>query len=112
MPVFSHVCRSHYSANLLHRVQIRTETAVHGEDFLVDNGGDWKTVETVGKGLPKLDVVPPLALIVKSVDTVDGGTFVIAAEDEEVFWVLDLVRKKQAYRLQGLLASVYVVSEE
>ena len=34
---------------------------MHGENLLVDDGGDWQTVETIGKCFPQLDVVPPLA---------------------------------------------------
>lgn len=64
---------------------------MHGEDLLVDNGRDWKAVEAVGERLPQLDIVTSLALIVKSIDSINGGTFVVAAKDEEVFWVLDLV---------------------
>lgn len=31
---------AHDTANLLHRVQIGAETSVHGEDLLVNNGGN------------------------------------------------------------------------
>lgn len=64
---------------------------MHGEDLFVDDGCDGKTVETICESLPQLDVVPSLALIVEAIDAVDGCTFVVAAEDEEVFWVFDLV---------------------
>ena len=36
----------------------------------------------------------------------------IAAQDEKVFGILDLVGKEQAYGLQGLLATVDVVAKE
>ena len=36
----------------------------------------------------------------------------VAAKDEEVFWVLDLVRKQKADGLERLLSSIDVVSEE
>ena len=36
----------------------------------------------------------------------------VAAQDEEVFGVLDLVGQEQANGLEGLLASVHVVTEE
>ena len=41
---------------------------MHGEDLLVDDGGNWEAVEAVGKGLPELDVVSSLALVVEAVD--------------------------------------------
>jgi hypothetical protein len=64
---------------------------VHGEDLLVNDGGNGQAIEAVGESLPKSDVVSPLTLVVEAVDTVDRSTLVVAAEDEEVFWVLDLV---------------------
>lgn len=36
----------------------------------------------------------------------------VAAQDEEVFRVLDLVREQKANSLQGLLATINVVTEE
>lgn len=41
-----------------------TLTTVTAEDFLVDDGGDRETVETVGERLPQLDVVTTLAWLV------------------------------------------------
>lgn len=85
---------------------------MHGKDLLVDNGGNGQAVEAIGKSLPELDVVATLALIVESVDTVDRGAFVVTAENEEVFGIFDLVRKQQADGLEGLLATVDVVTKE
>jgi hypothetical protein len=85
---------------------------VHGEDLLVNNGGNGKAVEAVGEGLPQLDVVSSLALIVETVDAVDRGTLVVTAEDEEVLGVLDLVGEEQADGLERLLATIDVVTEE
>jgi hypothetical protein len=85
---------------------------VHGEDFLVDNSGDRQTVEAVCEGLPQLDVVATLALVVEAVDAVDRRTLVVAAKHEEVLGVLDLVCEEQADGLERLLAAVYIVAEE
>ena len=85
---------------------------MHGENLLVDDRGNGKTVEAVGEGLPELDVVATLALVVEAVDAVDGGALVVAAEDEEVLGVLDLVGEEKADGLEGLLATVDVVAEE
>ena len=35
-----------------------------------------------------------LTFIVKSVDSVDGGTLVVAAEKKEVLWIFDLKGKE------------------
>ena len=64
---------------------------MHSEDLLINDGGDGQAVETVGERLPQLDVVPPFALIVESVDTIDGRALVVSPQDEKVFRVLDLV---------------------
>ena len=106
----THIGGSHHAPNLLHGVEIWAETAVHGEDLLVDDGGNGQAVEAVGKGLPQLDVVSSFALIVEAVDAVDGGALVVAAENEEVLGVLDLVCKQKAYRLERLFATVDVVA--
>lgn len=87
----AYISRTHDAANLLHGVQIRTQTTVHGEDFLVNDGGNGQAVEAVGEGLPQLDVVAALALIVETVNTVDRGTLVVSTQNEEVLGVLDLV---------------------
>lgn len=92
----SYVGRPHDPPDLLHRVEIWAQTTVHGEDLFVDDGCDWQAVEAVRKCLPKLDIVSPLALIVETIDPIDGRALVVAAEDEKVLWVLNLVGQQQA----------------
>lgn len=75
----TYISRPHHTTNLLHRVQIRAKATMHGEDLLVNDCCDWQAIEAVGKGLPQLDVVPSLALIVEAIDTVDGGTLMISS---------------------------------
>lgn len=108
----TYVSRAHNAADLLHGVEIWGEATVHGENLLIDNGSNWQAVEAVREGLPQLDVVATLALIVETVDTVDGRALVVTAEDEEVLWVLDLVGEEKADGLERLLSSVDVVTEE
>ena len=69
---------------------------MHGEDLLVDDSSDGEAVEAVCESLPKLDVVSSLALVVEAIDTVDGGALVVAAQDEEVLGVFDLIGQEQA----------------
>jgi hypothetical protein len=85
---------------------------VHGEDLLIDDGGDGQAVEAVRKGLPQLDVVSTFALIVEAVDSVDGSALVVASQDKEVLGILDLVCEKEANGLEGLLSSVDVVAKK
>jgi hypothetical protein len=51
-------------------------------------------------------------LVVEAIDAVDTRALVVPAQDEEVFRVLDLVRKEQADRLERLLAAVDIVTQE
>lgn len=83
---------------------------MHAEDLLVDDGGDWETVETVGEGLPQFDVVTSLALVVETVYSVDGSTLVVTSHDEEVLWVFDLVREQQTDSLERLSTTVDIVT--
>lgn len=108
----TYISGSHDTTNLLHGVQVGAQSTVHGEDLLINNGGDGKTVEAIGEGLPQLNIVAALALIIETVDTVDGGTLVVTSQDEEIFGILDLVGKQKADGLERLLASVYVVAKE
>jgi hypothetical protein len=83
---------------------------VHGKDLLVDNGRNGEAVEAVGECLPELDVVTALALVVEAVDTVDRSALVVAAEDEKVLGVLDLVCEQETDGLERLLATVDIVA--
>jgi hypothetical protein len=97
---------------LLHGIEIRTQTSVHGENLLIDDGSNRKAVEAVRKCLPQFDVVPSFAFIVKAVDTIDGSAFVITTQDEKVFGILDLVCEQQTNCFERLLSSIYIVSEK
>ena len=85
---------------------------MHAEYFLVNDRRDRQTVKTVCEGFPQLDVVATFALIVKPVDSVDRCTFMVSSENEKVLRVLNLVSEQQTDRLQTLLASVDVISQE
>ncbi|KAJ8523567.1 hypothetical protein ON010_g17552 [Phytophthora cinnamomi] len=105
-----HVRGAHEALDLLHLAELGGQAAVHAEDLLVHDGRHGQAVEAVREGLPELDVVAALALVVEAVDAVDGRALVVAAQDEEVLRVLDLVGQQQADGLQALFAAVHVVS--
>jgi len=73
---------------------------MHCEDFLIYDCSNRQAVEAVGKSLPQLDIVPTLTFVIEAVDTVDGSTFMVAAQDEKVFRILDLVGEEQTNCLQ------------
>ena len=83
---------------------------MHSEDLFVDDGSNWQAIEAVGEGLPQLDIISSLALVVEAIDAIDRCTLVVATEDEEVLGILDLVGQEQADGLQGLLSTVDVVT--
>ena len=68
---------------------------MHTKNFLVNDGSDGQAVEAVRESFPQLDIVSSFTLITKSVNSVDGCTLVVASEQKEIFWVLDLVRQQQ-----------------
>lgn len=85
---------------------------MNAKDLARNNRSDGETVECVDERLPDLDIAPSLALVVKAVDPRDIGAFVVASEEEEILWVLELVAEKEQYRLERLLATVDVISQE
>ena len=65
-----------FSSSMIDRfayLEIGRESSVAAEDFVVDNGGDGKTVKAVRERLPQFDRKPPFALIVETVDSDYGG---------------------------------------
>ena len=48
----TYVGRPHHTANLFHGVQIRAQASVHGEDLLVNDGGNWEAIEAIRERLP------------------------------------------------------------
>jgi hypothetical protein len=75
-----HIRGPHNVVNCQNPVQLRGQAAVHAEDFVIDERSDGQAVEAVGKNFPKLDSIATLALIVKAVNTVDLGTFVVSSK--------------------------------
>lgn len=107
-----HIRRSHDTPDLFHALQIRTETAVTTENLFIDNGGDRQTIEAIGKGFPQFDVEAPLALIIKTVYSINGGALVIAPQQKEILWVFDFVGQQQTDGFQRLLPSIDVVAQK
>lgn len=53
---------------------------MHAENFLIDESSNRKAVEDVTEDLPESDGIPPLAFIVKAINSIDLCTFVIASQ--------------------------------
>mmetsp|Transcript_59058 Transcript_59058/g.156806 ORF Transcript_59058/g.156806 Transcript_59058/m.156806 type:complete len:200 (+) Transcript_59058:690-1289(+) len=106
------ISRSQNSANLLHRVQIGRQSTMDAEDLVINDGSNGKAVENHVECLPQLEGVTTLALVVETVNSVDGRALVVATKHEEVLGVLNLVGKQEADALETLRATIDVVSKE
>jgi hypothetical protein len=107
-----HVRRSNYTFDLLEVFQFRAQSAVHAQNFLVDDCAHGQTVKDVWEYFPEFDRVSSFTFIVKAINTVDLSTLVVAAEEEKVFRELDLITEEQSYSFDWLLAAVNVIAEE
>ncbi len=77
--------------------QLLLASTIHAHSYLfIYEGCDRQAVEAIREGLPKPDVIPPLALVVKPVDPVDGRTLMVATQQEEVLRVLDLQAQRSS----------------
>ena len=56
-----HVRGPHYTPDLLHGLEVGTQSAMTAENLLIDDGRHRETVEAVGEGLPEFDCVAPFA---------------------------------------------------
>ena len=92
--------------------QIWGESTMHTEDSIVNDSGYWENVEDCSKFLIDLNVISSLALVVESIHTVDGLTFMVSSQKVDRFREFDLVGQEETDGLYTLLATVNVVSRE
>lgn len=83
---------------------------MHSKNLVTNDCSNRKTVEAIYKRLPQFDTVSSLAFVIKAIDAINRGAFVIATQKKEVFRVFNLVGKKKTYRLDRVLTSIDVVS--
>lgn len=69
-------------------------------------------VEDSVKLLPQTNFVSALDFVEESVNSGDCLAFVVSSEDDNLQWVPDFQRKKQANHFAALLTSVDVVAHE
>lgn len=67
---------------------------MHTKNFLINDGSNWEAVETICESLPELDVITTFALVIKPIDTIDGGALVVSSQEEEVLGVFDFIGKE------------------
>lgn len=83
--------------NVVERVDARGKTAVQAKDLVVNQGGERKIVEKVGKVLPDVGVaILAQALVVEAVYLCDLARFVVAAQNGDAVGVSDLEGDEQS----------------
>ena len=107
-----HILRTILLVDHVQLVEVGAESTVHTEDLVVDDGANWKHIEAEAELFPDLNVVPSLALIIKSIHSVDRLALVVASQKIEMLRVLDFVGQQKDDGLDALLSSVNVVSYE
>ena len=73
---------------------------MHTNNLIINDGAAWQTVEGVAKLLPHLDREPAAALIIKTINSIDPCTLVVATKQEKILRVLDFVGKQETYYFQ------------
>ncbi len=68
---------------------------MHAKNFVVNKSSDGHAVENILEFFPKSNAVSILALVVKSVNSVNLATLVISSQQEKVFLELYFVGKQQ-----------------
>ena len=98
-------------ADVVECVNAGGEATVEAEDLVVNQGGKRKVVEEVSEVFPDIRIaVFPQAFVVEAVDLSDLSGFVVAAEDGDAVRVADLEGDEERYGLDGIVATVYIVS--
>jgi len=106
------VAGSHDVSDLFHLTKFRTQPPMHTNNLIINNSRTRQTIKSVTELFPNFNRKTTAALVVETVDAVYAGALVVAAEDEEVFWVLYFISEEEADYFEGLFAAVDVVAEE
>lgn len=107
-----HIRRSNDALDLIKTRQLRTQPPMRAKDLFVDDSRAREAIEAIRESLPELDPKPALALVIESVNAVDGRAFMIPPQYEEILGVFNLVRQKETDGLEALLATVNVVPQK
>ena len=70
---------------------------MHANDFIINNSATWQRIKCIAKVFPHLDRKPAATLVIKAVDSIDTGTFMISSEEKKVFRIFDLVSEQKTH---------------
>ena len=73
---------------------------MHAENLIVDQSCNWHAVEHILKLFPDADAVPPLALVVETIDSVDLSAFMVSTEQEKVLFEFYFIGEEQNHSLK------------
>ena len=85
---------------------------MHTDNLIINDSRARKAIEGVAKSLPELHAEPTATLVIKAINAIDSGAFMISAQYKKVFGVFDLISKQEGHHLQRLLATVNVIAEK
>lgn len=71
--------------------ELGAQSAVHAEDFVIDERGDRHAVEYILEFFPHADGIATLALIVEAVNTIDLSALMVTAQQEEILLEFHLI---------------------
>ena len=64
-------------------MQLRTQSAMHAQDSVFYDRTDWHVIEAEAEITPQGEGVPPFALVVEAVGSIDCLAFVVTAQKVE-----------------------------
>lgn len=97
---------------IVDKLQVRRESPMHAKNFVIDQCSDGKIVKARRKFFPNLNIVPPLAFIVESINSVDCGGFVVSSKQKKIFRIFDFVSKQKTYGLDRLSSPIYIIAQK
>ena len=68
---------------------------MHAENFVIDKRGDGQAVEAIYELFPYADRIAALAFIVEAINAIDLAALMVASQEKEVLFKLDLVCEEQ-----------------
>ena len=89
------------------------QAAVQAEDLTVHKGCQWEIIKQVGEVFPHIRVaIFAQTLVIEPVDLGDLAGFVVSSQNRDTVLETDLEADQQAHGLDGVVASIDIVSHE
>ena len=85
---------------------------MHTQNSIIYYGGNRKDVEYIAEFPPYSDIVPPFALVIKTIGSINRTTLVISSQEIKLFRVLNFECEKETNSFNTLFAAIYVITHE